>query len=50
MIQGEEKKLSQDQDRYQTLKDQLQGDRQKFKTPKEIHRDPTPARTSRIAV
>ena len=28
------KKLSQDQDSYQTLKDQRQGDRQKFKTPK----------------
>ena len=27
MIQEEEKKLSQDQDSYQTLKDQLQGDR-----------------------
>ena len=50
MIQEEEKKLSQAQDSYQTLKDQLQGDRQEFKTPKEIHSGPTPARTSRIAV
>ena len=34
MVQEEEKKLSRDQDSYQTLKDQRQGDRQKFKTPK----------------
>ena len=34
MIQEEEETLSRDQDSYQTLKDQRQGDRQKFKTPK----------------
>ena len=34
MIQEEEKKLSQDQSSYQTRKDQREGDRQKFKTPK----------------
>ena len=34
MIQEEEKKLSQDQDSYQTLKDQRQGDRQHLRTPK----------------
>ena len=34
MIQEEEKKLSQDQDSYQALKDQRQGDRQQLKAPK----------------
>ena len=34
MIQEEEEKLSQDQNSYQTMKDQREGDRQKFKTPK----------------
>ena len=34
MIQEEEKKLSQDQNSYETMKDQREGDRQKFKTPK----------------
>ena len=34
MIQEEEKKLSQDQNSYQTVKDQRQGDRQQLKTPK----------------
>ena len=34
MIREEEKKLSQDQDSYQALKDQRQGDRQQLKAPK----------------
>ena len=34
MIQEEEKKLSQDQNSYQTMKDQRKGDRQQLKTPK----------------
>ena len=34
MIQEEEKKLSQDQNSYQTVKDHRQGDRQQLKTPK----------------
>ena len=34
MIQEEEKKLSQDQDSYQALKDQRQGDQQQLKAPK----------------
>ena len=36
MIQEEEKKLSQDQDNYQTLKVERQGDRQKFKKPQNL--------------
>lgn len=42
MMQEEEKKLSQDQDSYQTMKDQREGTRQKFKTPKK-HKKPTVA-------
>jgi len=34
MIQEEEKKLTEDQERYEALKVQRQGDRQHFKTPK----------------
>ena len=34
MIQGEEKKLSQDQDSYQTMRKQREGDRQQLKAPK----------------
>lgn len=33
MMQEEEKKVSHDQDSYQTVKDQREGTRQKFKTP-----------------
>lgn len=46
MIQEEEETLSQDQDSYQTLKDQRQGDRQKFKTPKKP-KTPTVAQIQR---
>ena len=34
MIQEEEKKLSQDQDSYQTMREQREGDRQQLKAPK----------------
>ena len=34
MIQEEEKKLSQDQDSYQTMRKQREGDRQQLKAPK----------------
>ena len=34
MIQEEEKKLSQDQDSYQTMRKQREGDRQQLKVPK----------------
>ena len=39
MIQEEEKKLSQDQDNYQTLKVLRQGDRQQLKAPKKNPRN-----------
>ena len=39
MIQEEEKKLFQDQDSYQALKDQRQGDRQQLKAPKKNPRN-----------
>ena len=42
MIQEEEKKLSQDQDKYQTMKKQREGDPQQLKTPK-IPKKPTVA-------
>ena len=34
MILDEEKKLTEDEERYEALKDQRQGGRQQFKTPK----------------
>ena len=42
MIQEEGKKLSQDQDKYQIMKKQREGDRQQLKTPK-IPKKPTVA-------
>ena len=53
MIQEEEKKLSQDQDSYQTMRKQREGDRQHLKAPQktqETYSGSTPARARRLAV